>query len=227
MEFLKYIDNKNIITEAFTEVLEPVNEGWGIKLTQSGYILGWILIGSATFPFFGALKRLGIGMALVGINGKLGSYQSNLSKDVVKKIMSAKEVKEYLSLAAKSEIEKIKKFYKDDKNIKINNVPGSHAIRENDTYLTSRINKRDIPKKYPNNRNINALGYIVIDIHDVPGFELICYADTNHIEAVSMRYGIKFKTSDGKSYEIYRTQILPSPTEENIKKLGYKQEDND
>ena len=45
MEFLKYIDNKNIITEAFTEVLEPVNEGWGIKLTQSGYILGWILIG--------------------------------------------------------------------------------------------------------------------------------------------------------------------------------------
>ena len=229
MQFINYIDNKKIITEAFAEVdnMEPTTEGWGIRLTQGGYILGWILIGSATFPFFGALKRLGIGMALVGINGKLSTIQSNLSQDVIKKIMSAKEVKEYLSLAAKSEIEKIKKFYKNDKDIKINTIPGAHALRETDRYLTSRISKKDIPRRYPYSRKITGFGYITVDIKDVPGFEMVCYADTSHIEAVYIRYGIKFKASDGKSYEIVRTHVLPSPTEENIKKLGYKQEESD
>ena len=58
----------------------------------------------------------------------------------------------------------------------------------------------------------------------VEKYELYCYADTTHIESVFMTYGLKFKASNGKTYEVAREYKLLSPTDENLKKLGYRQE---
>ena len=231
MKFVNYIDNKDIIEECFNEVedMELVTEGWGIKATQMGIIVGGVLVLSAvTFPFFGALKRFAIGAGTAFVSNKINDTQFLWTKDKVAKIMESKEMKEYITLACKASLKEIRNYYKSDKNVTILDKPPGNAIQFEDSLGNmadiGTIKASDIPRKYKNKDfNDSRFGYFYVDIK-IPGFEVCCKADTDHIEKVIMTYGVKFK-SKGKDYVIARQVALPSPTDENIKKLGYRQED--
>ena len=228
MQFIKEIENRNIVSEALSE-LEFVQEGWGIKITNGGIIVGGLLVASAiTFPFFNAWMRFLAGMGISGAFSAIGKLQDKLTKDKVEKIMKSKEMNAYLELACDNAIKDLKSHYKGSK-VTINPLASGHAFDDEDVLEDEMsddgLMPNDVPEYYkrPEILNTTDLGHIRVGLK-VEKYELYCYADTTHIESVIMTYGLKFKASNGKTYEVARKYKLLSPTDENLKKLGYRQE---
>ena len=235
MEFLKYCENKDIIQESIQE-LEILEEGWGIKLTNNYILIGGILVASAIlFPFFGAWKRLLLGAGIIATGEPIQGYQYNLTKDKVEKIFNTKEIQNYLNLACKHEMEKLKKYYK---NIKISFSKSDFdkayeewQLRQSDQDY--EIKKSDFPKscddiKIRMDSTLDSKWRNFIVETKTRNNVIFITGDTDHIESVYIAYTVSFKSSKTKEeFSVRRYHKLPSPTDENIKKLGYRQEDKD
>ena len=233
MKFIKEIENRNIITEALSELdFMPVQEGWGIRISTGGLIVGGILVATAiTFPFFNAWARFLAGMGISGVFSGINKLQDKLTRDKVEKIMKSKEITDYLELACDAAIKDLKSHYKGS-NVTINPLASGHAFDDEvsleDEMAEDGLLPEDVPEYYKNpwktDKKIDMdFDFITVRLK-VEKYELYCYADTTHIESVIMTYGLKFKASNGKTYEVARKYKLLSPTDENLKKLGYRQE---
>ena len=230
MKFIKEIENRNIVTEALSELdFMPVQEGWGIKIIRGGIMIGGLLVASAiTFPFFNAWARFLAGMGISGAFSAIDRLQEKLSKDKVEKIMKSKEMTDYLELACKNAIKDLQSYYKGS-HVTIAPLASGHAFDDEesleDEMAEDGLTPDEVPRYYkkPVETNQSFSEFMNVRLK-VEKYELYCYADTTHIESVFMTYGLKFKASNGKTYEVARDYKLLSPTDENLKKLGYRQE---
>ena len=230
MNFIKEIENRNIVSEALSELdLMPVQEGWGIKITRGGIMIGGLLVASAiAFPFFNAWARFLAGMGISGAFSAIDRLQEKLSKDKVEKIMKSKEMTDYLELACKNAIKDLQSYYKGS-HVTIAPLASGHAFDDEesleDEMAEDGLTPDEVPRYYKKpietNQSFSEFMHVRLKVEK---YELYCYADTTHIESVFMTYGLKFKASNGKTYEVAREYKLLSPTDENLKKLGYRQE---
>ena len=154
MKFMNYIENKDIVTEAFEEALAPVSEGWGYVLARW---LGW-----------------GAGVGIINAtNVHWVASMANLNK-LLKNEQLKKYIKDACNKLLKEEQKKDKSVTKDCPKGPIKSLQSWwHGNDELDFFDSSRWTtwRSDFRED-------------IILPTDVDGFNLTFFFDADHIDAV-------------------------------------------
>ena len=198
----------------FMKVYEPVQEGWGTAIAQVGTMAS--LIGTvAGFAAFGApigLACLGSTIAFAYANGKM----QNTSSKVVDRILKKTKLADYID-------SECKKAWKEAQ---------AEYSKSEDWVLTKRVSDALWGHGYSTaDRQMNGSHSLsghtnYTSWHEVKGWDIEVYADTDHIDGIKVCFQLKAKTREQRELDPYRLlqYTLPSPTSEDIKKMGYRKE---
>lgn len=202
MEFIKYIDNKEIITEAFAEV-EAVEEGWGYALADYLTFVGGtgagLAIGSLAGPVGGVIGAgVGAGVAKYSFDKYI---RSNLDK-----LLKEKPIAKYIKDTCDKILAKKKKELKDnsltkDFSWKWNSVAN---VDELPGFMDS------LKHTIANTKDFEALAKVL------DGYHLYIMYDSDHIQRII------FYAKSKKTDKIYGWTV-PAPTKEDLKKLFHKE----
>ena len=175
---------------------EPVNEGWGTAFASIGVILG---LGALIVNPIAGAGAIG---AFALINGKLSSK----SEQAMKKILDNPKIKKYI----KDECDKAFKAVKAKHGSKftISTDVKNNDISVDDVTTNGKRKYNDYMKNQIFNTKIN-------------GYFLEVYADTDHVDGMNVIFKLTDKST--KKWH-YARHAIPSPTREDIKTMGFREE---
>ena len=198
----------------FLQVYEPAEEGWGAAILQVGAMASLIgtVAGFAAGGVPAGLTMIGSTIAFAYGNGKLGEA----SRKLVDRILKKSKLADYIDKECQKAWKEVSKEYGKSKEWALSKHVSDKLWYDGYSETEGRM---------PGSDNLSGITNYT-SWHNIKGWDIEVYADSDHIDGVKVCFQLKAKTKEGLEIEPYRLvkYTLPSPTNEDIKKMGYHKE---